>query len=84
MSKPSQSNTTHTCVLKSIQDDSLGFLSIEEKGHIMNYLLTNLNTISAYKAVSDVQLYGLWLRHVGKNEFTWSVLMEPDCLVRHD
>ena len=53
----------HSCVIKSIQNDMSGSFTLEERGKIISYVITNPATATTYEQLlSDDELRLAWLR----------------------
>ena len=46
----------HSCVISAIQQDMSGLYSKEEKGQVINYIITNPAADSMYELLSDDEL----------------------------
>lgn len=53
--------SAHACVLVAIQQDTLGEFTVEEKGKLVAYILTNAAAAAAYKHISDDDICNSWL-----------------------
>ena len=55
---------TEACsrVISAIQQDVLGLYSKEEKGQLINYIITNPAAASMYELLSDDELCHAWLQ----------------------
>ena len=54
---------TRTRVIQAIQDNALGYFSVEEKGKIIHYLINNPSAVASYEVLND-ELRRSWLRTV--------------------
>ena len=52
----------HSCVISAIQQDMSGLYSKEEKGQVINYIITNPAADSMYELLSDDELCHAWLQ----------------------
>ena len=54
---------TQTWVIQVIQDDVLGYFSMEEKGKIIHYIINNPSVATSYEVLND-ELCWSWLHTV--------------------
>ena len=51
-----------SCVISAIQQDMSGLYLKEEKGQLINYIITNPAAASMYELLSDDKLHHVWLQ----------------------
>lgn len=51
------------CIVAAIQADKSNHFSVEEKGCIIGYIITNPAAMATYEVISDIELHCTWLRN---------------------